>query len=716
MFRRPSTASTSLLAIALAALAVSCANAGTNRVIQSAAELVGALKAERIGAKFDIEATVTFPCNPICCTFAVEDETGAVTIREDFFYPKCPMKAGDRVHLNGGIARYESSGSTYAYSASVKIISHGAAPAPMNTSAAELMSGRLLNRLVRFNGTVRDAFVDEIDPLWTYVVIQNGMNSIYACFASPTQQVAAISGLIGAEVRLSGICAPTIMGSRRIERQIIQITGIDAVEVLRPAPADPFDAPPLDAIRTSHASLISGMDKRRTAGRVVAVWHGDRFLLQTKDRSIARVDLAERNPPAYGAYIEAVGNPETDLYHLNLSRAMWRPANPGEHVPKENAPEAVSAKQLLTDEKGRSAVQMKYHGRAIRISGIVRNLPASGNSYAKLGIECDRRIVTIDASACPAALAKVEMGCEIEASGICLIETENWRPNAPFPHIDGFAVIVRTPSDIRILARPPWWTPRRLMAVIGVLLAALLGIFIWNRSLNRLAEQRGRELSKESVARIAADLKVGERTRLAIELHDALSQNLTGVSLEIATAAKLAASNQQPLMLKHLDIADKSLRSCRNELKNCLWDLRNRALEASDMNDAIKCTLRPYVAGVELIVRFNVPRERLSDNTAHALFRIIRELTQNAIRHGRAKTVRIAGCIDGDKLLFSVSDDGCGFNPEDCPGVQDGHFGLQGIRERVAQFEGEMSIRSTAGEGAKVSISIAMNQTEGERT
>ena len=127
--------------------------------------------------------------------------------------------------------------------------------------------------------------------------------------------------------------------------------------------------------------------------------------------------------------------------------------------------------------------------------------------------------------------------------------------------------------------------------MIGALLAALAGIFIWNRSLNRLAERRGRELTEESIAHIAAAMKVGECTRLAIELHDALSQNLTGVSLEIATAAKFAAMPSTPTtqssMLQHLGIATRSLKSCRDELRNCIWDLRNFALEATDMNDAV---------------------------------------------------------------------------------------------------------------------------------
>ena len=134
--------------------------------------------------------------------------------------------------------------------------------------------------------------------------------------------------------------------------------------------------------------------------------------------------------------------------------------------------------------------------------------------------------------------------------------------------------------------------------------------------------------------------------------------------------------------------------------------MRNYALEEADMNDAVRRTLAPYIVGTNLVVRFNVSRECLSENTAHSLLRIIRELVQNAIRHGHAKTVKVAGCIDGDRLLFSVEDDGCGFDTEKCPGVQQGHFGLQGIRERVCQLCGEMSIRSRAGDGTKATIAI----------
>jgi signal transduction histidine kinase len=68
----------------------------------------------------------------------------------------------------------------------------------------------------------------------------------------------------------------------------------------------------------------------------------------------------------------------------------------------------------------------------------------------------------------------------------------------------------------------------------------------------------------------------------------------------------------------------------------------------------------------------------------------------------------VAGCLDGKHLLFSVEDDGDGFGPKECPGVQQGHFGLQGIRERVNQFDGEMSIAGEAGKGARVTIALNM--------
>jgi len=269
------------------------------------------------------------------------------------------------------------------------------------------------------------------------------------------------------------------------------------------------------------------------------------------------------------------------------------------------------------------------------------------------------------------------------------------------------------PDDIVVVKRPPWWTPARLSIVIGSLLAALLGILVWNRSLQALAHKRGKALANEELERLESDLKVCERTRLAVELHDSIAQNLTGVSMEIDTALR----GEEPLppnAAQHMGRALRTIDSCRGELRNCLWDLRSQALEEEDMNKAIRLTLSQTIGKADLNIRFNVPRSRFTDNTAHMILRIIRELAANAVRHGKATEIKVAGSIEDDILKFSVRDNGCGFDPDTCPGVLDGHFGLQGVRERVASFEGEVQIESAPGKGTKVVVAINAPQTEEE--
>ena len=114
----------------------------------------------------------------------------------------------------------------------------------------------------------------------------------------------------------------------------------------------------------------------------------------------------------------------------------------------------------------------------------------------------------------------------------------------------------------------------------------------------------------------------------------------------------------------------------------------------------------PQIGDAVLQVRFDVRRRTFSENTMHAILRIVRELAVNAVRHGQATRILVAGSLEGQKLLFSVRDNGCGFDPERCPGLEQGHYGLQGIRERIDAFEGEIEIRSRPGDGTKVTIAL----------
>ena len=92
----------------------------------------------------------------------------------------------------------------------------------------------------------------------------------------------------------------------------------------------------------------------------------------------------------------------------------------------------------------------------------------------------------------------------------------------------------------------------------------------------------------------------------------------------------------------------------------------------------------------------------------HNILCIIRELVINAVRHGHATTLKVAGTIDGDRLLFSVADDGCGFDPATRPGMEQGHFGLEGVMERVKALDGTADITSAPGKGPRIAINTPL--------
>ena len=200
-------------------------------------------------------------------------------------------------------------------------------------------------------------------------------------------------------------------------------------------------------------------------------------------------------------------------------------------------------------------------------------------------------------------------------------------------------------------------------------------------------------------------MRIDERTRLATEIHDAISQTLTGVSFQIDAAAKTLPADTSA-SARFLAIARRTLLSCREELRRCIWDLRSDTLGMDDFSEAVEKTVRQGTGDAKLSVRFAVRRDQLSDSTAHAILCIVRELAVNAARHGKARNIKIAGSQGDDGIRFSVADDGCGFDPAARPGPAEGHFGLQGAKERLAAIGGTMHIESSPGNGTKVTVEI----------
>jgi len=572
---------------------------------------------------------------------------------------------------------------------------------PIPLSISEVLSGRYDYRPAYVSGRVVDVFDDEADPFHVFLTLRQGDTEMLVPINHAKQDYDRLRHLIGADVTLTGHCDSTVQEDlRRQMGRRFDVNFPNRITVDR-TPDDLFDAPDVQALDNHLPYEISTAGRHRAHGRVLAVWGGDKLLVANDSGRLMRIDLADPRPPAYGDCIDVIGFPETDLHRLNLVRAVWRPS--ARKVSLAETVQESSIRALFEDqETGFPVVKERLCGKTIRLEGLVKDPPQNG----LLSISDGNHNLAVDISAIGDALTQgLKPGCRISATGSCIIDVDNWRPHAPFPKTRNVTLVSRTPSDIRVLARPPWWTVGRLLTLVGGLFAALLAILVWNIVLRRLVERRSRELLREQVAHVGANLRTKERTRLAIELHDSISQNLTGIALEIK-AAQTTASGDLPTALGHLSIAERSLSSCHTELRNCLWDLRHGMLESLDMNEAIRQVLRPQIGNIGLEVRFNISRRRLSDNTAYASMKIIRELAVNAVRHGKATCIKVAGALENDRLLFSVIDNGRGFDPKSVPSPEQGHFGLLGVTERVSAFEGEVTIESTLGKGTRVAVSL----------
>ena len=575
------------------------------------------------------------------------------------------------------------------------VLSHGHVE-PKTVTPSQLGTGMFDYEQVTVAGVVTDAFRDEIDPDFVFVIIEAGGTKAISTFKDGGKVKAEkFEGLIDTAVSATGMCVTHYMDGRHNMNRFLWLTNLDAIRHL--------DHP------TNGKSPTDFPHREKISGSVITSWNDKEFYLLADSGRRIRVRMMQSGEaPNPGHHVTVLGFLRKNVFFSRLVNAIC--IEESHEMASPERPMAVKPQDILYDDQGRMRIDPMYDGRLIRVTGTLLDISRARTPFGKLILGCQGIPVNISVGALPPP----ELGSVLEVSGVCTITYDADEANDDFVRLNGFDVIVRGPADIRIVSTPPWWTTGRLAAAVAFLLAAIAAMSVWNRLLNARAERRGQELLKERIELVESELRVEERTRLAVELHDSIAQNIMGVSLQLDTANKLARQDPSAA-LRHLDIASKALESCHAELRACIWDLRNLALEEKDMNEAIRRTVNQHLDGATLTVRFNVPRDRLTDNTTHALLRIIRELVTNAVRHGKAHAIKVAGAIENGRLLFSVSDDGVGFNAANHPGMAQGHFGLQGIRERIRGFCGKMNIDSKPGKGTHVQIAITMPTPPPER-
>ena len=669
--------------------------------ITSVAELRQAVWSdERTGDEFAVTCTVSAVTRveDSMCAYWITDGTSYGYVRTT--NNVCPA-AGDRVVAHGHVGA-DKFGWTRAFVESAERLGAGELPVPVSATPEQLNDEALDGRTVVMRGVVTDIVRDEIDPGWRFLLMRPETGPFFAAVSA--RENVSLDHLIGATVSAKGVA--NVLpdgGKRKFQTPQLTVSDIADITVVVPADDDPRHAMPIpdnsqqsmENVRYKSVAALSRMGMRSVEGWVIAVLeHGAEILVKTKSGQVFGAALRHAPAPAYAERVVVAGFPETDLFMIKLTKAIWEAA-PGPAMQEDeiaNLPKNFAMENVLRD--------LCAKGRIVRIAG--RVVDDDAPSFSVL---VGRHVVKVDASGMTEPAAMPQTGSEVEIVGTCVRNTSAIASRTRFPRTEGFTVVPRSPSDVRILRSPPWWTPAKLLVLVSALALALLGTFAWNRILRRLVERRSRQLFKAEIAKAESDLRVDERTRLAAEIHDAISQTLTGVSFQIDAAEKTLPTDTNATA-GFLSVARTTLLSCREELRRCIWDLRNDTLASPDFAEAIRRTVRPCVGTAEVSVSFEVKRTHLTDTTAHAVLSIVRELAVNAVRHGRARRIAVSGRQQNETISFSVRDDGCGFDPSSHPGQAQGHFGLQGIKERVAKLRGKVTVESTPGSGTTITVEI----------
>ncbi|MDQ3160247.1 MAG: sensor histidine kinase [Pseudomonadota bacterium] len=202
-------------------------------------------------------------------------------------------------------------------------------------------------------------------------------------------------------------------------------------------------------------------------------------------------------------------------------------------------------------------------------------------------------------------------------------------------------------------------------------------------------------LSHDEVRRLAA---TAERERIGRDLHDLLGHTLSLITLKLELARKL--SERDPgASRRELADAERVARSALPEVRSALTGIRSTDLAAE------LASARLMLESSQVHLDYEPPPDYLPQELERGLSLVLREAATNITRHAGAGRARILFTREGDVLQLLISDDGRG-------GINIDGNGLAGMRERVRDLGGTMSIESPRGRGTRLLVRVPIGDGE----
>ena len=569
-------------------------------------------------------------------------------------------------------------------------------PAARPATFENLASGREDSQFVEIQGIVRGVHLDAASQYHLVEMATGGGRlSIYA----RQLPVSAMSALLDATVRVRGVCSTQFTHQRQLFAIRLMVPGPDDMELLIPAPADPFGGKARTLGELQQFAMQEANGHRvKVMGTVTYFEPGRMLFLQSGGQGV-EVRTESRAPLHLGDEVEALGFASHGIYTPLLTDAIYRKTASGP---------ALSPTRVTCDE----ALTGTHDGCLIQVTARLLERAQDGAAQ-DLILQSDG--VIFHASLRPGSqlgFVNFENGSTVTLTGVCRIDPGDWQAGVNW-RAQSFHLQLRMAEDVVLLARPPWWTLQRVLWIAGGLGTLLAAAFAWVMVLRRQVAERTRQLEIQIQERQHAErrqLMEQERTRLAQDLHDDLGATLTEVTTlsSLARNAALPGERREACLAQLTDVS----RSLVTTLDEIVWAVNPQYDSVSSLASYYSLFAQRFLNLSGMACRLQVapafPHAPLDSRTRHGVFLAFKEALHNAVRHSGATETLIRMKADDGELRIEVTDNGCGFQPSATVPSQDG---LQTMRHRMQQLGGHCQITSAPERGTTVAFTYPLAET-----
>ena len=601
----------------------------------------------------------------------------------------------------------------------IRIVGHQPLPPPVPVVSERFFSGSDDCLRVEVSG-VAQGYRDD-GSHWLLAIEKSGRRFEArvpkAAFADPEAMV------VDAAISMVGVATAKMNARGEILYPRVVVNEPGDVRIIEPPASGPFDATkvPLRAISHFQPEPLGG-HRLRTEGTVTYAVPGQFFHVQDGFIGV-RVETRGTEPLAAGDRVEIAGFLDRRRPAAGIVEAIYRVVGREEPPrPVAIAPARIGAVTREANRLGLMAEPGDYDGCAITFPARLLDIDRTQNGGLFV-LSVDDLESSVIATAGPdvfPSLASLRPGSELQMSGILQVESSARESMLTTPEDERLTLRIRTPADVRVLRASSWWTAPRLAMLLAGLAAVFAGSLAWVAILRRqVAAQAGRlagEMRKRRDAAVEFHATLRERSRLAANLHDTLLQVLAGIAMQLDVCRRSLRGRRLDDTSSQLDVAKRMVRHASTDLRGSVWALRTAPTAGRSFAESMAALVehlgenRPEEVSLHVEGRPFEPPQFVAGN----LMLIAQEAVRNAINHARAKTVQvtIAYAEAADAVTVTVDDDGSGFALDEVAGVDQGHFGLQGMRERAEGLGGTFLLETTPGRGTRVSAHVMVQPAD----